>query len=180
MSVTSSISHDPYGSTRENPQYTPPGRCTTMAGPSREVSGSRKINFFADQSFASSLVVAISPGPTSRGSGIGAGLLSAAVVAGAVVSLPVLASFADVPRIHHTAIRHTATTPVAERISQRGGICNIENLVDTAFDSAEGGEAWQTDSSLADTPGIFGSEGLNGLLFIPFPVAGFRKENIKV
>ena len=151
-----------------------------MAGPSREVSGSRKINLLADQSFASSLVVAISPGPTGSGSGIGTGFLSAAVVAGVAVSLPVLGSFADVPRIHHTAIRHTATTPVAERISQRGGICDIENLVDTAFDSAEGGEAWQTDSSLADTPGIFGSEGLNGLLFIPSPVAGFRKENIKV
>jgi hypothetical protein len=144
-----------------------------MAGPSREVSGSRKINFFADQSFASSLVVAISPGPTGSGSGIGAGLLSAAVVAGAVVSLPVLASFADVPRIHHTAIRHTATTPVAERISQRGGICDIENLADTGLGSAEGGGAWWIDSSLEDTPGIFGSEGLNGLLFIPSPVAGF-------
>jgi hypothetical protein len=107
-------------------------------------------------------------------------LLSAAVVAGAVVSLPLLASFADVPRIHHTAIKHTVTTPVAERISQRGGICDIENLADMAFGSAEGGAAWRTDSSLVDTPGIFGSEGLNGLLFIPSPVAGFRKGNIKV
>jgi len=137
------------------------------------VSGSLKINFLADQSFASSLVVAISPGPTGSGSGIGEGLLSTVVVAGAVASLPVLDSFADVPCNHHTAMRHTATTPVVERTSHRGGICDIENLAGTGFCSAEGGGACSTDSCLGDTPGIFGSEGLNGLLFIPSPVAGF-------
>src|ERR1700741_5060936 len=128
MSVTNSISHVPYGSTRENPQYTPPGRCTTIAGASRDVSGSRKINFFADQSLASSLVVAISPGPTGSCSAAGAGLFSSGALAGTVASRPVLFSFADVPRIHHTAIRQITTKLLAERINHKGGICDIENL----------------------------------------------------
>src|ERR1700746_2506343 len=175
MSVMNSISHDPYGSTKENPQYTPPGRCTTIAGTSREVSGSRKINFLADHSLAISLVVAISPGPSRRCSGSCAGVLSTAVVVGAAVSLPVLPSFADVPRIHHTAIRHTASTPVAERTNHRGGICDMENLAGAPLGCDECGAEWPSASFLGNTPGIFGSAGLNGLLFIPSPAAGFRK-----
>src|SRR5215472_9593949 len=97
-----------------------------MAGMSCEVSGSRKINLFADQSLASSLAVAISPGPTASGSGIGAGLLSTLAV-DAVASFPALLSLADVPRIRHSAIRHMATTPVAARISHRGGMLDMTN-----------------------------------------------------
>src|ERR1700719_252776 len=131
------------------------------------------MNFFADQSFVSSLVVAISPGATSSCSGFCADLRSPALGGSAVVSPPSLLAFAGVRCIHHAAIRHTATTLVAERINHEGGIRDIENPFGSRFWSTDSGAMGPLDSFLGDTPGIFGSAGLNGLLFIPSPAAGF-------
>src|ERR1700720_2471375 len=138
------------------------------------------MNFFPDQSFASSLVVAISPGPTGSCSGSCADLPSTAVGVSAVVSPPSLVAFADVRCIHHAAIRHTAIALVAERINHEGGIRDIENPFGSGFWSTDSGATGPLGSFLGDTPGIFGSAGLNGLLFIPSPAAGFPEGNIKV
>jgi hypothetical protein len=56
----------------------------------------------------------------------------------------------------------------------------MENLAGAALGSDECGAEWPSESFLGNTPGIFGSAGLNGLLFIPSPAAGFPEGNIKV
>jgi len=84
-----------------------------------------------------------------------------------------LLAFADVRCIHHAAIRHTAITLVAERINHEGGIRDIENPDGLGFWSTGSGATGPLDAFLGDTPGIFGSAGLNGLLFMPSPAAGF-------
>ncbi|HTP43126.1 MAG TPA: hypothetical protein VMJ13_01110 [Candidatus Acidoferrum sp.] len=93
--------------------------------------------------------------------------MPAALAAAVVEVLVSVFSFADVSRIHQTAITQTAAMLDAVRSTHLGGICENENRSGAGFPSSLGESKESSGESCRTTPGIFGSSGLKGLLFIP-------------